>query len=131
MAYIMSEMVKPQFQEDFNFGYFTYVNMLLGVVVGWAFMGKRAGFGIVPAINNGITSVVSLFLVAVAIQSANEMLRLAMRLRYDGAFDAVLSIIPIALDYTILVSTIPFWGTTLIGGILSGLIVEAVWRRWR
>lgn len=94
-------------------------------------MGKRAGFGIVPAINNGITGVVSLFLLAVAVQSINEMLRLAMRHRYDGAFDAVLSVIPLGLDYTVLISTVPFWGTAIIGGALSGLIVEAVWQRWR
>jgi hypothetical protein len=131
MAYILSEMVKPQFLEDYNFGYFTYVNMLLGLIVGWTFMGKRAGFGVVPAINNGLTGILALLLLAVSIQSANEMLRPAMRLRYDGPFEAVLAIIPIGLDYTVLISTVPFWGTALIGGALSGLIVEAVWQRWR
>ncbi|MFT5797241.1 MAG: hypothetical protein ACI84R_001298 [Candidatus Azotimanducaceae bacterium] len=131
MAYILSEMIKPQFLEDYNFGYFTYVNMLLGVIVGWTFMGKRAGFGLVPAVNNGVTGVISLLMLAVAVQSINEMLRLSMRSRYDGAFDAVLSIIPIGLDFILLVSTLPFWGTAIIGGVLSGLIVEAVWRRWR
>jgi len=131
MAYILSEMVKPQFLEDYNFGYFTYVNMLLGLIVGWTFMGKWAGFGVKLAINNGLTGILALLLLAVSIQSANEMLRLAMRLRYDGPFEAVLAIIPIGLDYTVLISTVPFWGTALIGGALSGLIVEAVWQRWR
>jgi hypothetical protein len=42
-----------------------------------------------------------------------------------------LAIIPIGLDYAVLISTVPFWGTALIGGALSGLIVEAVWQRWR
>ena len=130
MAYILSEMVKPQFLEDYNFGYFTYVNMLLGLIVGWTFKGKRAGFGVVPAINNGLTGILALLLLAVSIQSANEMLRPAMRLRYDGPFEAVLAIIPIGLDHTVLISTEPFWGTALIGGALSGLIVEAVWQRW-
>ncbi len=131
LAYILSEMIKPHFLEDFNFGYFTYVNMVLGVLVGWIFMGKRAGFGIVPAINNGITGVVTLVIIAVAIQSVNEMLRLAMRHRFDGAFEAVLEIIPIGLDYLVLISTVPFWGTALVGGILAGLVIEAVWLRWR
>ena len=131
LAYILSEMVKPQFLEDYNFGYFTHVNMLLGVIVGWTFMGKRAGSGVVPAINNGVTGIASLLFLAVTVQSINEMLRLAMRKRYDGPFEAVLSIIPIGLDYTVLISTIPFWSTAFIGGALSGLIVEAVWQRWR
>lgn len=131
MAYILSELVKPAFLEDYNFGYFTYVNMLIGVIIGWTFMGKRAGYGVVPAFNSGVTAIISLMFVAIAVQSVNEMLRLAMRNRYDGPFDAVLSIIPIGLDYLVLVSNVPFWGTALIGGALSGLIVEAVWLRWR
>lgn len=131
MAYILSEMVKPQFLEGTNFGYFTYVNMLLGVVVGWMLLGRRAGLGLVPAINNGITSIVSLIILAVATQGINEMLRLAMRNRYDSPFEAVLSIVPLGLEFVVKVSTISFWGTALIGGILSGLIVEAIWKRWR
>jgi hypothetical protein len=131
LAYILSEMVKPHFLEDYNFGYFNYVNMVLGVWVGWKFMGKRAGFGLVPAINNGITGAVSLIMLSITVQSINEMLRLAMRHRYDGAFEAVLSIISIGLEYLVLISTIPFWGTAVVGGILAGLVIEAVWMRWR
>ena len=37
LAYILSELAKPQFIEDFNFGNFTYVSMLVGVIVGWVF----------------------------------------------------------------------------------------------
>jgi hypothetical protein len=29
LAYILSELAKPQFIEDFNFGNFTYVSMLV------------------------------------------------------------------------------------------------------
>ena len=49
LAYILSELAKPQFIEDFNFGYFTYVSMLVGVIIRWVLMGKRAGFGLVSA----------------------------------------------------------------------------------
>ena len=54
-----------------------------------------------------------------------------MRHRFDGAFEAILEIIPIGLDYLVLISTVPFWGTALLGGILAGLVIEAVWLRWR
>ena len=129
LAYILSELAKPQFIEDFNFGYFTYVSMLVGVIVGWVIMGKRAGFGLVSAVNNGVTSTFSMVLVVIFIQSANEMIRLSMRGRYDGLVEALLAIIPIGIDFVVKVSSTALWGTALIGGIVAGLMVEAIWHR--
>lgn len=129
LAYILSELVKPTFIEDYNFGYFTYVSMLVGVIVGWTSMGERVGFGLVPAINNGITGTFSMVASVIFIQSANEMIRLSMRGRYDTLFDALLGIVPIGIDFVVQVSSTALWGTALIGGILAGLIVEAIWNR--
>ena len=126
LAYILSELVKPTFIEDYNFGYFTYVSMLVGVIVGWTSMGERVGFGLVPAINNGITGTFSMVASVIFIQSANEMIRLSMRGRYDTLFDALLGIVPIGIDFVVQVSSTGLWGTALIGGILAGLIVEAI-----
>ena len=129
LAYILSELVKPTFIEDYNFGYFTYVSMLVGVIVGWTSMGERVGFGLVPAINNGITGTFSMVASVIFIQSANEMIRLSMRGRYDTLFDALLGIVPIGIDFVVQISSTALWGTALIGGILAGLIVEAIWNR--
>ena len=129
LAYILSELVKPTFIEDYNFGYFTYVSMLVGVIVGWTSMGERVGFGLIPAINNGIMGTFSMVASVIFIQSANEMIRLSMRGRYDTLFDALLGIVPIGIDFVVQVSSTALWGTALIGGILAGLIVEAIWNR--
>ena len=129
LAYILSELVKPTFIEDYNFGYFTYVSMLVGVIVGWTSMGERVGFGLIPAINNGIMGTFSMVASVIFIQSANEMIRLSMRGRYDTLFDALLGIVPIGIDFVVQVSSTALWGTALIGGILAGLIAEANWNR--
>ena len=129
LAYILSELVKPTFIEDYNFGYFTYVSMLVGVIVGWTSMGERVGFGLIPAINNGIMGTFSMVASVIFIQSANEMIRLSMRGRYDTLFDALLGIVPIGIDFVVQVSSTALWGTALIGGILAWLIVEAIWNR--
>ena len=129
LAYILSELVKPTFIEDYNFGYFTYVSMLVGVIVGWTSMGERVGFGLIPAINNGIMGTFSMVASVIFIQSANEMIRLSMRGRYDTLFDALLGIVPIGIDFVVQVSSTALWGTALIGGVLEGLIVEAIWNR--
>jgi len=55
------------------------------------------------------------------------MIRLSMRGRYDTLFDGLFGIVPIGIDFVVQVSSTALWGTALIGGILVGLIVEAIW----
>jgi hypothetical protein len=131
LGFVLSDMIKPLFEEDFIFGYFNYVNTLLGVFVGWTMVGRRAGRGITAAVNNGITGMVSLIFLGVFVQACNEMLRLALRSRYDSAFEALMAVVQIGLDYFILMSTVPIWGVAIAGGVVAGLITEVIWFRWR
>src|SRR6056297_2390291 len=87
VGYVISEMVKPLMPESTDFGYFVPLNITLGIFVGWIVMGRRAGRGTTSAINNGLTGVFVLMLWGVGVQAANEMVRLAMRNRYDGPFE--------------------------------------------
>ena len=94
-------------------------------------MGKRAGKGITAAINNGITGMVAMVFWGLAVQGAYEMVRLAMRNRYDGPFEAIMAIFEIAIDYGWTIFVFPVIMTLLIGGILTGLATEYAWRTWR
>lgn len=131
IAFIVSGLVMPLMPEGLDFGYFTWVNVGLGVLCGWIVMGKRAGRGITPAINNGITGVLALLFWGLFVQGAYEMFRQAMRNRYDGPFEALGAIFTIGMDYglTIMVPSI-IW-TLLVGGVLAGLATEYAWRQWR
>ena len=131
IAFIVSGLVMPLMPEGLDFGYFTWVNVGLGVLCGWIVMGKRAGRGITPAINNGITGVLALLFWGLFVQGAYEMFRQAMRNRFDGPFEALGAIFTIGLDYglTIMVPSI-IW-TLLVGGVLAGLATEYAWRQWR
>ena len=131
IAFIVSGLVMPLMPEGLDFGYFTWVNVGLGVLCGWIVMGKRAGRGITPAINNGITGVLALLFWGLFVQGAYEMCRQAMRNRYDGPFEALGAIFTIGMDYglTIMVPSI-IW-TLLVGGVLAGLATEYAWRQWR
>lgn len=121
----------PLMPEGTNFGYFTPLNMCLGLLVGWFVMGKRAGRGFVPALNNGISGVAVLLFWGLFIQGAYEMFRLAMRNRYGGPFEALSAIFTIGLDYAIVIFVPEVIVTVLIGAIVSGLATENASRRWR
>ncbi|KAE9628603.1 EscU/YscU/HrcU family type III secretion system export apparatus switch protein [Parasedimentitalea maritima] len=131
LAFLLSGEIMPLMPEGTNFGYFTPLNMCLGLLVGWFVMGKRAGRGFVPALNNGISGVAVLLFWGLFIQGAYEMFRLAMRNRYGGPFEALSAIFTIGLDYAIVIFVPEVIVTVLIGAIVSGLATENASRRWR
>jgi hypothetical protein len=131
LAFIVSGMVMALFEEETNFGWFTHVNVMLGFVVGWLVIGSRAGRGMVSAINVGLTGPVVFVFWALFVQSCNEMVRIAMKNRYDGAFEALVDIFEIGAEWAVFMLTVPVWATLLIGGVLIGLMSEMAWRRWR
>lgn len=131
LAFIVSGQIIDQAPEGTNFGKFTYVNIGLGIICGWVIMGRRAGRGATWAINNGLTGMAALVFWGLFVQGTNEMFRLAMRHRFDGPFEAVLAIFTLGVEFgqQLLVPHI-IW-TLLIGGVLSGVLTEAAWKRWR
>ena len=131
LAYVVTGQIIPLFPEGKDFGSFWLVNVCLGLAVGWVVMGKRAGRGLTPAINNGFTSMVVLVFWGLFVQGCVEMTRLAMRNRYDGPFEAILAIFEIGFDYLTIIATPTIIGTLVVGGVISGLLAEFAARRWR
>lgn len=124
-------MVKPLMPEDTNFGWFDYVNVVLGLAVGWRWIGARAGRGWTSAVNIGFTGGFILVFWGLFVQATNEMVRLAMKNRYDGAFDALIAIFEIGTEWGILIATVPVLSVVAAGGILTGIAAEVAWRIWR
>ncbi|WP_109312166.1 TrgA family protein [Ruegeria sp. AU67] len=131
VAFLVSSMVIENGDEGKNYGMFTYVNMALGVICGWWIMGKRAGRGWTAAINNGLTGIVALVFWGLFVQGVNEMLRLAMRHRYDGPFEALIAIFKIGVEYGQQLVVPEILWTLLIGALVTGLATEEAARRWR
>ncbi|TMM54679.1 TrgA family protein [Sulfitobacter sabulilitoris] len=131
LAFIVSGQIMPLMPESTDFGYFTWVNMAIGALVGWFVMGRRAGRGITSAVNNGLTGVASMVFWGVFVQAANEMVRLAMRNRYDNAFEALIAIFEIGAEYGLILIDFTVIATLIVGAVLSGLATEYAWRTWR
>ena len=131
LAFIVSGQIIPLFEEGKDFGYFTLVNMIIAIFVGWRVLGSRAGRGLVPAINNGFTSMLVLVFWCLFVQGCYEMVRLAMRNRYDGPFEAILAIFEIGFEYATIIWVPNILITLAIGGVASGLITEHISRIWR
>ena len=131
VGYVISTMVIPLMPESTDFGNFIPINIVLGLLAGWFIMGPRVGRGTTAAINNGLTGVFVLMLWGVALQATYEMVRLAMRNRYDNAFEALTAIFQIGAEYAWIVCTVPIGITLLISALISGLLAEFASNRWR
>lgn len=131
LAFIVTGQVKELFPEGTYFGNFLIVNIVLGLICGWVVMGKRAGRGITPGINNGLTGVAVLLIWAILVQSLNEMVNLAMRNRYGGPFEAITDTFRIAADYGYQIIAPNIIWTLILGAVLAGLATEFASRMWR
>lgn len=130
-AFLISQMVMPLMPESTDFGYFIPVNIVLGLLVGWFIMGRRAGRGTTAAINNGLTGMFMLFLWGIGVQAINEMMRLAMRNRYDGPFEAIVAVFQIGAEFAVIVATVPIGIAFVVCAVVSGLLTEFSNNRWR
>lgn len=134
VAFLLSGLFMPVFEEavgETNFGWFVYVSVALGVLVGWISMGKRAGRGVSAAVTNGVTGVFLLILWALFVQASNEMTRLAMKNRYDGPMEAIAAVFQIMAEWGLMLVNMPILLTAVAGAFVSGILTEYAWRTWR
>lgn len=130
-AWVVSQTVKQYLPEGLDFGWFDYLNMALGLLVGWIVIGSRSGRGLSSAIGNGLTGAVILTFWGIFLQAANEMLQKSMNRRYDGPTEAILDIFEMCWEYVLHVVNPDVAGPLFLGGILAGILSELASRVWR
>jgi hypothetical protein len=130
VGWIGSELFRPLLPPDTNFGWFDYVNVALGLACGWMVTGRRLGHGYAAGVNAGLAGVAALVFWAVACQSLNEMLRLALDGRITGLMSGLTRMFELAADHVLTMLDGTLIGVLLAGGFLAGAIAEWVARRW-
>ncbi|MDA5555853.1 TrgA family protein [Shimia sp. MMG029] len=125
---LVAEFVKPQMPEGSDPGHMTLISAVVGILVGWRIMGRRAGR--VGSLELGILGVFWLVFWGLALFGLIEMLRLALRRHFDEPVEAMEAVVTIALDYGLYLSATPILITLVIGAIVSGYLTNFAHRRW-
>ena len=129
LGYLSSELVKTLLPEITNFGRFSEFNALLGLLIGWVVVGRRAGRGTKDAVANGLTGVVALIFWSLFLFSGYEMIQLSLDRRFDGPIEAFAAIFEIGIEYgSILVNPMMII-VFLMGALITGYLSEFVARR--
>lgn len=104
---------------------------VVGAFVGWMVMGPSVGRGYVEAAGSGIKTAVVLAVVALFFLALREMIDNSVKMRYDGALDAILDVFQTMAKRSVSLLSLGVFGTILLGGIIAGLLTENVGRRWK
>ncbi|MDH5529367.1 MAG: TrgA family protein [Paracoccaceae bacterium] len=131
LAFFAAEVFKPYMDEGTQFGAFSIVSGLVGLVCGWRIMGPEAGQGNWMAVSSGLKTSACTVGLALVIFSIEEMLVLAFRRAYDGPMEAVVGAIGLGVDFVLRMLQWDFLAVIIIGGALGGLLSEWAARRWR
>lgn len=130
IAWFSAQLVVNHLEEGVQIGHFALICAAFGALVGWTFAGARAGDTMRAAYGYGLTAIFLLVLYCLFYFSFEEMLQRAMRKRYNGAMDALMSCIELmgqnamkALKWDVVIILV-------FGGLLGGWIVEKTGRKW-
>jgi hypothetical protein len=130
LGWFGSDLVRPLMPPHTAFGWFNYVNAVLGVLCGWFVIGSRAGRGYAEALANGLTGVLALIIWGFFAQSFNLMLKQSLEKKFDGPVEAIVGIFRNAMDYGQYLIDPMLIGALLVGGMICGLLAEMASRRW-
>lgn len=130
LGWFVSELVKPLFPPEQQTGWFSEANAVIGFLVGWVFVGKRAGDTYSGALGYGITGALLLVIWGLFLHSFYEMIEKSLRKQYDDALEAVVAVFEIMIKHGPVLIDPVVVGTLLAGSMVIGLIVEFVGRRF-
>ncbi|WP_294220270.1 TrgA family protein [uncultured Shimia sp.] len=125
---LVAEFVKPQMPEGSNPGQMTMICVVIGLVVGWRVMGRRAGRS--GAVELGLVGVVSLVFWGLLMFGLIEMLRLAMRRRLDEPVEALERAITVAMEYGLYLLHPTVLVTLAVSAVVSGYFTNFAARHW-
>lgn len=130
VAFFAAEMIKPHMPPGTQFGAFTQISALIGLVIGWRTLGPDAGRGNYMTSTAGVKAAAFLVLTGLLAFSGERMLTNAFRKAYDGPMNALVDVVKISLDYGRVLLEPDVFTVILLGGILAGLLTEWAARRW-
>lgn len=131
VSFFTAEIFKAHMPEGTQFGAFSIVCAIIGIVSGWRYLGPETGGGWWESANAGMRTAIAAVAIALVIFSTYEMLIQSYRRTYDTPIDAILGAIAIGVEYVQRLVAPDVLVALFGGGIMAGLLSEWAARRWR
>ncbi len=129
-GWYMAGIAIPFFPEGIAPAPWIPVSAAVSLFIGWKVCGGRAGRGYNPAVGIGLTCAFMMGFCMIFLLAFNEMIRLAMRMRYDGPMEATVDVFNQMFRFGGYFYDIPLISTLFIGGVVSAWITEYFGKRY-
>ncbi|WOI55086.1 TrgA family protein [Palleronia sp. LCG004] len=127
LSWTVSRLVVLNFPEHMRPGAMAEINAVIGVVLGWRISGRPAG-GLIESMAVGLSTGIAILFSALFVWAGHEMLRRAMRLRYEGPVEGIEDMISTMIDFAMLTWPGPALLVLGAGSIAIGLVVQCIQR---
>lgn len=129
-AYLAGVAFRTAMPENMAFGQFDLINAAVGFLCGWITLTHRSRLGVWDAMGRGLRTSAIIVAWALLIYGIVQMVEKAFRKRYDTPTEAVVDIFALMLKNGVLMLIPSLIVILVVGGIVGGLLTEAVRRRW-
>ncbi len=108
------------------------VSGVIGVLCGWFIMGPFAHRtqSRIDAMGTGLRTSVTIVVFVLVIFASVEMMKRAIKGRYDTPMEAILSMFELAIDLSRPLASPNVLGVLLLGGLIGGAVSHWTGRRW-
>ncbi len=131
VGWLIANAYVPNMPDVQAVGFVRELTAGLGAIVGWRVMGNSVGKGYVGAVGSGWKTVVVLVFTALLFFGIWEMLQQSVKMRYEGAFDAIIDIFKRMIDRSPPLLSAGVILAMVVGGAVAGVLTENASRRWR
>ncbi|WP_102107391.1 TrgA family protein [Oceaniglobus roseus] len=108
---------------------FGLTNALVGFLIGWRVVGRRAGEGMSFAAAYGLTAMAAIVFWCLLLWGGREMIRRSLDLYYKDPTEALQEMVRLMLDYAVYLYGNGAIGSMVIGAVFCGLVTEWLARR--
>ncbi len=130
LGWWVADLISGYLPAETRTGRFREISALLGLAVGWRFLGRRAVEGFSAAIAFGVGASAVLVFWMMLVFSGIEMTKRSLRKAYDSPMEAIQGMIDIAIGYFQFLTPMDVALTLILGGIGAAVLAFLVSRRW-
>ena len=131
LGFYMAGLAAPFFHEGKPPGSFLPASVIIGLYLGWTYVGRRTGNGYIAAIGTGVTAGFAFGFLALLVVAFSLMIRHAMHNRYQGLSEAIVGIFDLMIAEGSRFTDTTLITSLFVGAVLCAWMTEYVGQKYR
>ena len=129
-GWFCADLIKPLMEEGRDLSKFSPICALVGIVVGWKFLGPRADRNLGSMGANAFTTTLVQVGLTMFVFAFSQMIKQSLRKAYDGPVEALQDIFIISVEFYQDYFTLEVITAALLGGALASWCAFRAARAW-